>query len=476
MPDLCNEGTVAGWLLGMREANGHTVDISDLNPKNQGEVNTFNKVSNSLNEAVLEDAPDSPSKGAAQQALSFLTGDGKQVGASIISDLRNPSGLFGEEKIAPVVDYITNHYQEHFGDIKEGREDYFDGIRDVFDSIDTSDLSVAQEKAWNKYRSFYQNGGELYTLNTRSGLEKGISNLMGNVIKSSPTVIIGNLLEGTIKLPTLYPKTFLQGIAEAQRNGGVLKEIPELAQQGVYGVNYAGEAKSPWEGLIGLTDVPLKNIAYYADKLAGGDGLKGVQKVAFTPRFGDLPSVYYSSGGRAATQFLNYTINTYKMYGSLWQSAKQGNVAPLVTYHLLAGLLGGGTAAIPMVAQNAITSLIPESEEWFAQNSNVLTQLIQPGNINRLGVGYDIANRQIKSAGSNWESAFDRFQDGDTVGGVLDLADLGLNALTFTSSPLGDLNIQKGLRIGKEVMQKELDLDEVPGELQEKYLPFTMER
>lgn len=473
MDKACTEGNVAGWLLGMRDINGHEVALTDLDPKNPGEIGVFNSIKNELNGQVLKDAPETPQKNAAMEAASKLAGDGPETALAIYHDLKNPSGLFGEEKIAPVSEYITQHYQDNYDDLKAGRSDYFDGIRDIFDSIDVSDLSTAQQKAWNKYRNFYENGGELYSLNQKSGLEKGLTNLTGNVIKSSPTVIIGNVLEGATKLPTLYPTTFLQAVAEAQKAGGVLKEIPELAQQGVYGVNYAGEDSGIWKGLIGLTDVPLKNIAYYAGKLADGDGLKAVQKVAFTPRFGDLPSIYYGTGGRMAVQFLGYTINTYKMYGSLWKMAKQGNPAPLITYHLLSGLVGGGLASgIPAPAEAVIETLLPESREWFEQNKGMLSGLVQPGNINKIGVGFDIANRQIKSGAKNWDSAAEKYQAGDTKGAILDLADLGLNAMAFTSSPLGDLNIQKALRIGKEVANEELEVEDVPARAQEKFLPF----
>jgi hypothetical protein len=473
--NACTPDNVIGKMLGVREANGFEVGIDLIDELDHGGKASYNNFNNQFKAEVFKESADSPQKEASLKAANMFVGDGPEVALSIAHDLRNPSGLFGEDKIAPIVEFITEHHTEHFDDIPGGRADYFEGIKEAFDEVDTDGFSITQQKAWNKYKSFYENGGELYSLNQKSGLEKGMTNLAGNVIKSSPTVIIGNVLEGTIKLPTLYPKTFLKGIADAQANGGLFKHIPELKEKGVYGINYAGEDPGLWGGLIGLTDVPLKNIAYYAGELADGPGggIKAVQRVAFTPRFGDLPGVYYGTGGRAAVQFLSYTMNTYKMYGSLFKMAKEGNPGPLVTYHVLAGLVGGGAAAgIPAVGEGIFESLFPDSEEWFEENKGPLAKLVQPGNITKIGVGYDIANRQFKSIGKNWESATERIRDGETLNGVLDLADIGLNLAAFTTAPVGDLNIQKALRMGKEVMQGELDIEDVPAEAQEKYVPF----
>jgi hypothetical protein len=480
----CSADNVIGSLLGMGEYNGNPVGFEAVDELDNGGKATYVDQKNKIGQAIdAESAPTTPEQQAkadadkqAKEATNGWLGDAKTIVPGILQDVRNPSGVLGEDFIKPVVDFITDHHAEHFDDLKAGRSDYMDGIRDVFDDLDVASdsLSDAQNAYYKKYKSFYLDGGELYNLNSRSGLEKAVSNLGGNVIKSSPNVIIGNVLEGAIKLPTLYGKTFMQGMAKAAENG-LFKKIPELEAKGVYGVNYAGESLGKWEGLIGVTDVPLKNIAYYSDLLAGGDGIKGVQKIAFTPRFGDLPTIYHSGGGRAATQFLGYTINTYKMYASLWQEAKRGNIQPLVTYHLMAGLLGGAGASVPAIGEGVWTSLFPDSAEWFEENKNPLAKLIQPGNISRIGVGFDIANRQGQRTVSNSQSGIEKLQDGDIKGGMLDLVDAGLSAMAFTSSPVGDLNLQKVLRIAKDVANEEIELEEVPEQAVDDFLPFLKE-
>lgn len=480
----CSVDNVIGSILGMGEYNGNPVGFEAVDELDNGGKATYVNQKNAIGQAIdNESTPTTPEQQvkaeADKQAKSFTSlwkGDAPEIVPGILTDIRNPSGVLGEDFIKPVVEFITDHHAEHFDDIKAGRSDYMDGIHDVFDELDTQsdNLSDAQNAYYKKYKSFYMDGGELYNLNARSWTEKAVSNLGGNVIKSSPNVIIGNVLEGTIKLPTLYGKTFMQGMAKAAENG-LFTKIPEIEAKGVYGVNYAGEQLGKWEGLIGLTDVPLKNIAYYSDLLAGGDGIKGVQKIAFTPRFGDLPTIYHSGGGRMATQFLGYTINTYKMYGSLWQEAKRGNIAPLVTYHALAGLLGGAGASVPAIGEGVWTTLFPDSAEWFEENKNPLSKLIQPGNISRIGVGLDIANRQGQRTVSNAQSGFEKLQEGDIKGGALDIVDSGLSAMAFSSSPVGDLNLQKVLRIAKDVANEEIYLEDVPEEAIDDFLPFLKE-
>lgn len=475
MKDACNFDNVMGKLLGMRETEGLPVDMSLLDEVDNGGKAHYNDIVTQWGSEIFDEAPAHQGDAEALKgAASWLKGDSARVAKDVFRSLRNPSGLFGEERIKPVIDFITRHHEEHAGNLAEGRQDYFDEIGYILDEIDTSDMSPSLQEGWNEYRRFYENGGELYGEHEYSPIGKAFSNLTHNVIKSSPTVVLGNVLEGAVKLPTLYPKTFMPAIGEALKagDGNIFKKIPELARKGIYDMNEVGDKLGVWDGIIGLTDIPLKNIAYFAGKLADGDGWKGVQRVAFVNRFGDMPSVYYSGGGRAAVKFLSYTINSYKMYASLWGALKQGNPAPLLTYHALAGLFGGGLAAgLPMGFEEIIKAAAPDTEEWFEENKGPLAKVIQPGNITRLGVGYDIASKQLQGFGRNVESGMEAMREGEFGNAGLETADALLRLMTFTSSPVGDLNLQKILRIGKDVAQEELELEDAPGEAVGKLLP-----
>lgn len=478
----CSRHNLAATLVGLREFKNLPITEEHLDEFSPSGVAAVQNIVDQYRTEVLDNEnPTSElqinKSETNNKVIDALSGDLVQNAKSIFSELRNPSGILGEEIVGPVSNFITDHHETHYDDIPAGRSEYMRGIQEVYDAIDTSDLNPTQEAYFQKWKGFYTSGGELYNVNARTGIEKAISNVGGNVIKSSPNVILGNVLEATIKLPTLYPKTFLPALGEVIAQNP-FKKMPELEEKGIYGIHYAGEDLGVWEGLIGLTDVPLKNLLYTAGELqASGSGAKAVQDGAFTPRFGDLPAAYYTTGGRMAFQFLNYTINTYKMYGQFWKNlatpeTRAQGLQQLVTYHSLAGLVGGGAAAgVPALFESIITSAFPDTQDWFDENKNALASLVQPGNITRFGIGLDIASKQLQNIGKSWESAFENFYSGETAAGVFDMAELGLTAMVFSTSPLGDLNIQKGLKIAREAAEGDIYIDEIPSTLFEKYLP-----
>lgn len=443
-----------GKMLGELQAGGVQVDLDAVEEIGAAGAKHLAQRESNVLDATHRNAPASIRTQEERSLVKKLfVGDAAEIAGGIISSMRNPSGLFGEERIRGVVEFVRDHHAEYMDDLSAGRREYMDTIGQIFDEIDISDMSTAQQIAWDGYRAFYERGGELYGFEGRGALEKGVSNLTGNIIKSSPTVILGNIGEGAIKLPTLYPKTFMQGFAKAWENG-IIKKIPELEADGIYGVHYAGEQQGMWEGLIGLTDVPLKNIAYYAGELAEGSsgGARAVQRVAYTPRFGDLPSVYYSGGGRMAVGLLSYTINSYKMYAELWRSR---NWQGLITYHALAGAIGGGVAAgLPKPVEEAIKAAFPESEQWFDENKGATAQLIQPGNITRLAVPFDIAKNQVQRGATNIGEGFEKTASGD-IGGLWDMALGAMKFSSFTSAPIGDVNAQKILQLATDAARQD---------------------
>ena len=474
MKNVCNADNVVGKILGMRETDGLPVTMEHLDAIDNAGKAHYNDVVNQWGSEVLDEAqPHEGDDTALNTAKNWFVGDAGRMVRNVIQAQRNPSGLFGEARIKPVIDFVTQHHANFADDLGAGKQAYMDEIGMVFDDINTDDMGPTLKEAWNNYRRFYEEGGELYRMSDISPMAAPLSNLTYNLIKSSPNVVLGNIMEGAIKLPTLYPKTFMAGLSKAVE-AGLFKELPEMASKGIYDINERGNHRGVWDGLIGLTDIPLKNIAYFAGELESpGGGARAVQRVAFLPRLGDLPSVYYSGSGRATVRLMSYTINSYKMYADLWKQAAQGNVAPLVTYHALAGVFGGGVAAgVPAALQGVITTAFPDTKEWFDQNQGALAKMIQPGNVDRVGVGFEVANRQITGAIKNFKKAAEYAQDGDFGNAALEGGDALLRGLSFTSSALGDVNIQKALRLGKAVAQEDLTMDELPQEAQDKFLPF----
>ena len=473
--NVCNADNVLGKMLGMRETDGLPVTLEHLDAIDNAGKAHYNDTVNQWGSEIYDDAaPHEGDNKALAKAKDWFIGDTPEVVRNTLQSARNPSGLFGEERVKPVIDFVTQHHTDYMDNLAEGKKAYMDEIEMVFDDIDTADMSPALQEGWNNYRRFYEGGGELYGMAEINPVAKGLSNLTYNLIKSSPNVVLGNIAEGVIKLPTLYPKTFMTGIAKAVENG-LFKELPEMAAKGIYDINERGHTRGKWNGLIGMTDIPLKNIAYFAGEAAeAGGGAKAVQRVAFLPRMGDLPSAYYSGGGRAAVRLLGYTVNSYKMYADLWRQASKGNVAPLVTYHVLSGLVGGGAAAtLPQPLIAALKVAFPDTEEWLDENQGPLAKLIQPGNITRLGVTYDVAARQGSGAWKNFKKAAEYAQDGEFGNASLEGLDALLRLQSFSDAAIGDAQIQKALRMAKDVAQGELAPEDVPAEAVDKFLPFT---
>jgi len=412
-----------------------------------------------------------------------IAGRPGQAISSVITEQRNPSGLFGEDRVKPVIDFVTQHYKKNSGNLQNRQSQYTAGIKKVFSSIDVSDLKESRKGAWKNYQHFYEHGGELYTSGSGSKVGSLVTNLAGNTIQSSPTVLLGNILEGTVKLPALYPTTFLQGLAKGIWKGKGIFKIPELEALGLYGREYAGKENAPiWDKigtLIELSDVPFKNALYYAGELKGGEseGLRAVQRGAFLPRFGDLPSVYYSTAGRNDVRFLSYTVNTWKLYADfgkgLLTGSGEGRLKSAYGLSVLTSLpfaLGGLRGGIPEPIANMIGVFSPDTKEVIEESSTPLSGFVQVGGVNRIGIAYSIAERQLKKSWSNFEKGGAALQDQDTTkaAGYFTQATLGL--LPFTKSPLGDAQLQKLMNLGLDIARDDLD-EPLNERLQNDFLP-----
>lgn len=504
MKNQCSPETVIGAMFAKRETTGlGNKDIGtfeDIGPAGVSQYNDVRTRAYALDYDALSSVKD---KSLVERVF---VGDGVDIAKETLLELRLPSSVLGEDALKPVRGFLEDHYATHMDDLKAGRSDYFSGIKDALEEVDTTGWNPAQQDYFTRYALYYKNGGEMYGMNSGSGFEKMVGNAVGNTIKSSPTVLIGNIAEGVIKLPTFYPKEVLPALFEQASNGTLFKEIPELARKGVYGVNYAGEEKGIWKGLIGLTDVPLKNIAYSAGEMASpGSGALAVQKVAFKPRFGDLPLIYAKPVGRSTIQLMGYTLNSYRMYHGMWKSATGLNGADRVaegwrqvaTYHGMTAAIGGAGAAVPAllsggdvgdvvssafggagssapvaiqpIVQMALSAINPDWESIVEENDNYLAKLIRMGNINRVGIGFDITTRNGQKAYTAFQDGITAFQDGDTVKGVMDLADMGLYLSSLTNAWVGDAQAQKAIRLARDAFMGEVEMDELLDEATDRF-------
>ncbi len=486
----CSPDTVDGAIAAMNGVETDTMPFAEVEDMD-GRPHATGAMVDRINLDKVDVFDAEAAKTHWMQKAADIIGDPVGHLKGFIVDNRNWSGLLGEDFIAPMQDFLEGHFSSYGDDLKAGRGDYNAQLEDILDSLPTDGFSDAQLRLAEKYKALMRDGGPFY------GKEGGvgfINNIVGNVIQSSPTVLFGNPLELAYKLPALYPKQMVPAIGKAMELG-LFKRIPELEARGVYGSsvgtkNVLGDRKS-FEGLIGLTDVPAKNITYWAGELAQqGGGPKAVQDVMFVPRFADIPAVYYSGSGRLTVGLLSYTVNTYKLIAGLSSKALKGDMGALgslATMYTLAGAIGGVgsesgdpvssvlASGMPQPLEVAIKKAFPETESWFAENTGSLAKLVKPGSLDRVGIPAQIASRQFTQGvvGSAKES-LELAGEGDMTGASIELADALLSLLPFgTGTVFNDQQVQKVKKMAVDVLKCDMDLMDVPAELQDKFLPFT---
>lgn len=476
MPSGCTPDNAMAKLVAGLEAMGKEVDSKFvLNELDAGGRASYTKASNKGGADSFDQIPGSErtaSDNTVIKALRYTEGGIINQTKRMMMEQRNPSGIFGEEKVRPVVDFVTAHYRTHRDNLQDARRSYFQGIKRVLDKIEPT-IPESHKPEWNHYRRFYEEGGELYKVNESGAVQQAINNLSSNTISNSPTVLVGNIIEGAQKMPALYPSTMMQGMAKAIKEAKGFGKIPALEDLGVYGresaVDLGRDALAGSRGLIQFTDVPLKNWAFYAGYLKGGEaeGLRAVQRVAFVPRLGDLPAVYYTSAGRNDIRLMSYTINTMKLYAQATKDLFTGDVKNRAggawTLGAMVGiplLMTGPKGAIPQPVFDFIKKVDPDLAEQIDENSNDLSSFVQVGGLS-IGVPYQIASSVLKRMSGNAVKAAKAYQDGDAMGTALHTADVGLGVLSFSKSWLGDAMVQRALRLAKDAAMDDLNEDEV---------------
>ena len=466
------------------------VEVDDMTPREANEmVDALNRANHEVNQAH----PDPQMSGLPDWAnpLKGLTTAAQAIG-ELWNKNRNWSGLLSEDYIKPLQDFHEAHYQAHFDDLSAGRAEYFEQIDDILDSLDDASLSEPQRHYAERYKQLYRQGGVFYGPNT--GNLKLVNNVVGNVLQSSTTVLLGNPLELAYKLPALYPKTTVPAIGKAME-AGLFKRLPEVEAYGGYGSsmgteNVIGDRKA-FEGLIGFTDIPAKNIAHFAGELAEqGGGPKAVQSVMFVPRFADVPEIYHSGAQRASVGLLSYTINTYKLIRELSRKALQGDAyaaGSLATMWAVAGGIGGigsesgdpinSTIAsgTPEPIRQIVQGLFPDTEDYFEENTGKLSGLVRPGSIDRLGVPYEIATRQGSRAVGAAADSLEAIGDGDLMEAGISMGDAVLSLLPFgKGSMVNDAQFQKVKNMAVDMMRDDLDFEDVPEEALDQLTPYVL--
>ncbi len=485
MADACNVNNVMGKLDALANIKGAEVEGGFNAFDNSEQAEAFDRSVTADRVQLAESKPD-----GVWDWLKQATGDPLKGAGYLYTANRNWSGRISEEFIQPMQDFLEQHYKDYADDLDAGKADYFDQIDDVLDSLPTEGLNEAQLRDVDRYKAIYRNGGVFYGSSDKLAI---VSNIVSNTIQSSPTVLLGNPLELSYKLPALYPKQVIPAIQKAFAEG-ITKRHPEIEAKGGYGSSIGAEQnvlgkRNKFEGIIGLTDIPMKNITYWAGELAEeGGGTKALQQVMFVPRFADVPEIYHNDLGRATVGLLSYTINTYKLIGQLSKNALKGDAEAargLLTMYVIAGAIGGVgsesgdpisstiASGMPQPIEDAIKMAFPETEEWFDSNKGSLSKLIKPANLNKVGIPFEMLKRQMGKVIGAGSDSIESLGEGDLAAAAVNLGDAALSLLPFGKGQwVNDMQFQKAKNMAVDVFKGDLDLEDVPSEAQEKFLPF----
>ena len=242
---------------------------------------------------------------------------------SVFHEAMTPASVLGHE-IVDAVDEVSMQLLQR--GIVDGSE-YKNALKRVFSELDTVELTDSQRIYYEKWKADRFNG--LLMRRSKTRLVNKVDTLSKGAVIASPTVIMGNFVEPFLKGIPLYGNHFFKGMSNLIKERGyrgLFEEIPELAEQGLYGLDIGDVA--PDKGIIekfaGALDRPSKNLMYYVGLSKGGTelaGRKAIQDVLFLPTLANTPLVYRTPESRAAVRLLSYSIGTTQMFHDVLKGA-----------------------------------------------------------------------------------------------------------------------------------------------------------
>ena len=409
--DKCNPASVAGDLLGSAALKDPNIDPSVLAQLDgDGMASMINRYTMDTADS-LGDIPFSMAKPVWDEQRSYWNNfqnqfvveyngpDGGKLQQStighLLSEAATPDSILGIDLIDALDDVSMDLYQRG---IVNGAE-YKKAINQVFDEIDLEDLTDGQQIYLEKYKADRLDG--VLMKRTTNPVTGKVDNLSKGVVIGSPTVIFGNIVEPFMKGIPLYKQNFFKGLRnliDERGASGLFDEIPEIKQQGLYGLDIGdiSPERGFFEKYAGILDRPSKNLMYYVGKAADGTELGGrraVQNVLFYPTFANTPLIYRNPESRAYVRLLSYSIGSMQMFRDvLYAAAKNPSPETITT---AAGLLGmyGAVTGLPwyMKQQGEDVADVPVIGPVWKTIAGVSEVAI----VNRIGIPVAIFNNAI---------------------------------------------------------------------------------
>jgi hypothetical protein len=199
---------------------------------------------------------------------------------------------------------------------------------------------------------------------------KMLDRFSASVVRCNLKWAVSNLAE-TYRLGVFYnPVELGAGLQKALQasKGQLWAEIPELKRKGVYNqVDFAVTNKSLLDKLdpFQLSLRLQKNLAWYTDKAAGGDGWTGISKTVLDRPWWDMPAMYADHRMKhtlSMTRFLYAeTLQTFELFNNVLKNPKVHGME-LARYLALRTALFGATSLIPAVVYDVLPD---ETKEWL---------------------------------------------------------------------------------------------------------------
>lgn len=495
----CTSDNIMAWIVANAKSRGAKIPQLDsflLNDIDNGGRAVYNEITNQAAAGVYENLPKTPQNASDNTALSFLQKQldekiiqpTKLVAKFVITDNKRAEGKYGEEVVKPVIEFIQGHLEKYRDNLADGGPSYFEGIKQVFEKIDTTRMPESILRDFNNYKQYHIDGGRLYPKNSaRPAVLKVLSNVSGNLIQASPTIILGNPLELAMKLPALYPKEMFPALWKTIKNGKIFMKVPELDAKGIYDTFPEDGGGILKKFVLAATDNPLKTAFYYAGELKGGvaGGIEAVEKGAYKYRMGNETNNEMSDVGRVGISFLNYTLNTYRMQAAWLKGLTSpktfvNSARGLLTYYAVAGAIGGWDASIPEPVQWIIRAANPELADQIDESRTPLTRLVKLGTIDSVFITGLMLTRTFQNASRDFRKAMTHFENGDIGRSAVHVTNATLLPLAKTTNFLGigDAQVQKIIKIAEDIAFQDLELgsDDFYKRLQKDFIPFTLEK
>jgi len=218
------------------------------------------------------------------------------------------------------------------------------------------------------YLQFLADGGHMQG----HGNAQGLVNTAGFLSRAQANLnVVWSLGSGTDLIrPTAHYLTrkngmvnTLKGIgmwAKATKGIGAFSKLKELENKRIYDSAYQDHGTGKAD-LFGRSIIGQKNLVYYLDKAAGGDGATGIREQLFDYKPWDVPPAERWKGSPLVFGLARYPINETRWLFKTANAAIRGNpreIANLTVYFAMRAVATGTTSNVPAWMWNGMP------DEW----------------------------------------------------------------------------------------------------------------